>query len=224
MSTAVVHTADGSCTLFSERCGDHYHSLHGAFTESDWIYIREGLLKLPPGEPARILEVGWGTGLNSILALRQAKSRNLHLHLDALEPLPPHIETISSWLIQSERIEQQEKIVLADMHRNREYREGGFSLQVINQELLSYITPHRYDLVFYDAFAPSKQPEMWQEACFLHVGRMMKEDAILLTYCAQGLFRRTLRNIGFRVEKVQGPPGKREITRAIKTNSFPLSH
>lgn len=224
MSASVVPTADGSCTLYSERCGDHYHSLYGAITESDWVYIREGLLKFPSNTPVCILEVGWGTGLNSVLARRQVHVGSRKIKIDALEPFPPDFKTIESWLQHCEHLNEEEKTVLSLMHRNAFFEEPDFFLKVHKMELLSYHALPCYNLVFYDAFAPSRQPEMWDSACFKHIAEMMMPGGMLVTYCAQGLFRRTLKQIGFTVEKVPGPPGKREITRAIKTNSFPLSH
>ncbi|MBH8559762.1 tRNA (5-methylaminomethyl-2-thiouridine)(34)-methyltransferase MnmD [Hymenobacter negativus] len=222
----VRRTADGSATLFVPALNEHYHSQHGARQESAHVFIRHGLLPLLPataetGQPLRILEIGLGTGLNALLTLDAAQAAGAAIEYDGLEtfPLPPAIVAA----LQPEWDERGTplKELFAELHAAPwnvlvELRPG-FRLRKLHQALQAAMLPAvHYHLIYFDAFAPEKQPELWSEAIFSQLHAAAAPGAVLVSYCAQGQFRRNLRAAGWLTEKLPGPPGKREMTRARK--------
>lgn len=222
---SIAHTADGSATLFSPRFDEHYHSIHGAATESMHVFIRHGLEeKLKSTQPLTVLEMGFGTGLNALLT---ALSCPVPVHYVSLEaypvavalaaqlPYPTHVAA----LLQTPP--DQTETLFAAMHA-APWNEAvpllpGFLLEKRHTPLDAFTAlPNTFDLVFYDAFAPSSQPELWTEAVFADLFRWMKPGGILTTYCAKGDVRRAMLAAGLTVERLQGPPRKREMLRARK--------
>ena len=217
--TKPILTADGSHTLFNPKTGEHYHSTFGAITESEHIFIRAGLDALPVSiNPVQILEVGLGTGLNALLAYRWAENHQRELDYFAVEAFPLGKQVVSE-LNYADVLGVDTKILPA-IHNSRNKKvvlSDYFSIEFQHTTLQDLIfQPETYHLVFFDAFSPDAQPEMWTEACFEKIAKAMKQDGILTTYSCKGTVKRALKATGFQIEKLPGPPGKREFLRAVK--------
>lgn len=216
-------TADGSPTLTLSESGITYHSKHGAVQESLHVFIEAGLrhfMALFPGKPVQLLEAGWGTGLNSLLTWILADRLSIPIHYEARElyPLVPdeyraiHYEEVldesgvDEKLLRLHEADWEQKVTLSSF----------FSIKKIKGDILSPGQAPVYDLVYYDAFAPGAQPELWTLDLFTRLFQAMRSNGILVTYCSKGDVRRAMLGAGFLVEKIPGPPGKREMLRAIK--------
>ena len=228
MPLELRRTADGSATLFVPALNEHYHSRHGARQESAHVFIGAGLRPLlkaglgQPGQPPlRLLEVGLGTGLNALLTLPTAQAAGTALTYDALEtlPLPPAVvEALApDWEAEAGEAGRWFRRLHTAPWGVAHPLAPGFFLTKLPQPLqeASLPTAH-YDLIYFDAFAPEKQPELWTAAIFRQLYAAAAPGAVLVSYCAQGQFRRNLRAAGWRTEKLPGPPGKREMTRATR--------
>lgn len=217
-------TADGSATLFVPALNEHYHSRHGARQESRHVFIQAGLAPLLAAgtgqpRPVRVLEVGLGTGLNALLTLEAAQAAGAAIAYDALETyvLPPAIVATlqPEWDARGEPLAGLFARLHAAPWNETTRLEPGFALRKLLVPLAQASLPARhYDLIYFDAFAPEKQPELWTQAVFQQLFVAAAPGAVLVSYCAQGQFRRHLRAAGWLVEKLPGPPGKREMTRA----------
>ena len=220
----VRRTADGSATLFVPALNEHYHSQHGARQESAHVFIRQGLAPLLPaaaatGQPLRILEIGLGTGLNALLTLEAAQAAGAAIAYDGLEtfPLPPVVVAAlqPEWDERGTPIKELFAALHAAPWDVPVALLPGFQLCKWHQSLQAATLPaSHYHLLYFDAFAPEKQPELWTEAVFAQLYAAAAPGAVLVSYCAQGQFRRNLRAAGWLTEKLPGPPGKREMTRA----------
>ena len=216
-------TADGSATLFVPALNEHYHSQHGARQESAHVFVRHGLLpRLPAaaeaGRALRILEVGLGTGLNALLTLEAAQAAGAAIEYNGLEtyPLPPAVVAAlqPEWDARGTPLRELFAALHAAPWEAPVELLPGFRLRKLPQPLQeAALPPAHYDLVYFDAFAPEKQPELWTEAIFARLYAAAAPGAVLVSYCAQGQFRRNLRAAGWHTEKLPGPPGKREMTR-----------
>jgi tRNA U34 5-methylaminomethyl-2-thiouridine-forming methyltransferase MnmC len=219
-------TDDGSATLFVPALNEHYHSRHGARQESKHVFILHGVwprLQADEGlnQPLRVLEIGLGTGLNAMLTLEAGFAKGAEIEYDGLEtfPLPPALVAAlqPEWAAHGEPL----NTLFAELHAapwgQKTALMPGFLLQKINESLQEVaLAPTHYDVIYFDAFAPEKQPELWTEAIFAKLYAAAAPGATLVSYCAQGQFRRNLRAAGWLTEKLPGPPGKREMTRARK--------
>lgn len=214
-------TADGSNTLFVPELNEHYHSTFGAVQESRHIFISEGLLRTDKEiNPLNIFEMGFGTGLNAFLTLLEAERSSRPINYSCIEKFPVSPDLISqlNYPQCTEGCQREKYISLHDAPWNEEVEiSGNFILKKIEGDILNWKFPSEScDLVYFDAFGPEVQPELWSEVIFRKLWVMMKPFSILLTYSAKGSVRRALNTAGFSVEKIPGPPGKREIVRAIK--------
>lgn len=215
----IESTADGSQTLFSEEYGLHYHSTHGAIQESEHVFIKEGLLRSVKKE-LNILEIGLGTGLNALLTLRNAEEDQLKVNYEGLE-LNPVPEEIWSQILYCEQMERPElspsfsAIHLAPWNDWIPISDF-FQLKKTLQDFREADFGSNQDLVYFDAFGPGSQPELWTIEIFNRLYASMAHEGILTTYSAKGDVRRALISAGFKVEKRPGPPGKREMLVAIK--------
>ncbi len=231
----LITTSDGSHSVFSEKFNADYHSKHGAIQESQHVFIKSGLqhfLQSSPllwrgvrGEALRIFEMGFGTGLNAFLTFLELQDKNMNVEYTAVEqfPLPEEIYITFNYaeLLSAEK----HKNTFLKMH-NCEWNafcniSEKFALRKLNTKLESTISDTNYHLVFFDAFAHTAQPELWTEEIFTGLFDAMEEGGILVTYSAKGQVRRNMQAAGFQVEQIQGPPGKREMLRAIKALSLP---
>ncbi len=214
-------TADNSKTLLIPELNESYHSTNGARAESQHIYIECGLSRFIH-QTIELFEMGFGTGLNAALSCQYAVENDVTVNYTALEKYPVSkselLELNYSDLLMNQRIadaysEMHDGFFSTHMSLNPK-----FGFQKILGDLKEVALPRqKYDLVYFDAFAPKIQPELWSLAVFSKIAEAMKSGGVLVTYCSQGQFRRNLTSLGFNVEKLTGPTGKREITRAIKS-------
>jgi tRNA U34 5-methylaminomethyl-2-thiouridine-forming methyltransferase MnmC len=213
-------TSDGSSTLFSGRFNETYHSRHGAIQESVHVFIKAGWehLASKPTE-LHIFEMGFGTGLNALLAAMKAASEEEIVHYTSLEAYPIGQEEIET-LNYGNMLDEQalfEALHAAPWNKKTAINPF-FSLQKLQLKLEDFdLESGKYNLVFFDAFAPNSQPELWTEAVFKKMYKLMTPGGILTTYCAKGDVRRAMIAAGLSAERIPGPPGKREMLRARRT-------
>lgn len=212
-------TADGSYTLYVPELDEHYHSVKGALTESQHIFIDMGLKHSQVSNP-RVLEIGFGTGLNAFLTLITADEMGKNVHFTTIERYPLNEGIIRQLDYPSTINRRHEKEYFA-IHQAPWEEDikltSCFTLHKIEGDFTHYQFEKGYDIIYFDAFAPEKQPEMWEQPLFDSLYKVLNEGGILTTYCAKGVVRRMLQAAGFTVERLQGPPGgKREILRATK--------
>jgi tRNA U34 5-methylaminomethyl-2-thiouridine-forming methyltransferase MnmC len=212
----VITTEDGSSTIFLPELNENYHSTHGAVRESMHVFIDAGLKQIN-SDKIKIFEVGFGTGLNCWLTFKNSEGRDILYH--AIERFP-----IEDNLIQKLNYGQFTGVggdlFFSQIHEFPWEKElmmsQRFMLKKIKGDLISFETPQTYNLIYFDAFAPEVQPELWSAEVFRKMYDMLEPGGILVTYCAKGEVRRTMQACGFAVERLPGPPGKREMLRAIK--------
>lgn len=212
-------TADGSATIYVPHLDEHYHSTKGAFTESCYIFRDCGLLHYHSKTFAtsiKVLEIGFGTGLNAAVTANATNS-DFAVHYISLELYPVEIEMIRQ--LSYDKILDTE--LITKLHEAQWEKPQDISPYFVLEKRLCDFTscplPQDIDVVYFDAFAPEKQPEMWSEDLFKRIYNAMSPGGILTTYCAKGEIRRMLQHIGFTIERLPGPPGgKREILRATK--------
>lgn len=212
-------TADGSYTLFVPEMDEHYHSVKGALTESEHIFIGNGLRHAAATSP-RVLEIGFGTGLNAFLTLLEAQRTGRSIHYTTIERYPLDSRTVDC-LRYPELVAPEAAPLFAELHRapwnTPRTIIPEFTLLKLEADFTGYDFEGGYDVVYFDAFAPEKQPEMWTQPLFDRIFGKMNPGGVLTTYCAKGVVRRMLQSAGFTVERLPGPPGgKREILRATK--------
>ncbi len=220
--TKIIQTEDGSSTLYTKQFNEHYHSIHGAEQESQLIYIDYGLkerLKALEGEairPLKVLEMGFGTGLNAWLSLLVAENSPFPIHYTTIEKYPISLETAKG-LSYAKSSEEQE--LFLQLHRAEWDKDftihSNFTIKKLAIDLLEFEAKgEKFDLIYFDAFSPETQAELWEEQVFQHLAKICEKGAILTTYCAKGEVRRRLQRSGFSVERLAGPIGKREVLRA----------
>ncbi|MGB0508803.1 MAG: tRNA (5-methylaminomethyl-2-thiouridine)(34)-methyltransferase MnmD [Schleiferiaceae bacterium] len=204
-------SSDGSLTIWVPELDEHYHSIHGALTESQHVFIDAGLLAFDK-EEVSILEVGLGTALNARLTLEQKGERNIHYF--ALEKFPLNVEEVNE--IEALGHEKEARILKVEAGKPTVV-EKGFTFELSTEDLKNFKTNvPSFDLIYFDAFAPSAQPELWSEEVFQTMYNALLPGGVLVTYCAKGVVKRTMKSVGFEVEALPGPPRKREMTRAWK--------
>lgn len=212
-------TADGSVTLYRDDLDEHYHSVKGALAESRHVYIDLGWRKFAATHPAvRVFEVGFGTGLNAALTACAALDAGIKTDYFAAElyPIANELTRILTSQQSDDYIREFERVNAAAWN-TPVCISPHFTLHKITADLLTMTLPESIDVVYFDAFAPEKQPEMWDEAVFRAIYNAMSPGGILTTYCAKGAIRRLLQHVGFLTERLPGPlHGKREVLRATK--------
>ena len=220
----IVISEDGSSTIYQSDIDEHYHSIKGAIQESQHIFIQAalkywiGILKNKEVKELNILEIGFGTGLNALLVILEDLDIKINYYTFEAYPLEQEIidtlkyhnnSSVDSLFKRLHEVEWNEIKVISDY----------FSIFKINKDFSLFISDQfneLFDIVFFDAFSPDKQPRMWTTDIFSKIYQWMREDGILTTYCAKGNVRRSMQEVGFSVERIPGPPGKREILRASK--------
>lgn len=214
----ILTTKDGSHTLFSEQFNATYHSLHGAIQESEYVFIQQGLefaLSAMEDNKLYVLEMGFGSGLNAWLTSCYKTSKIIHYHTLEAFPLKGNILQELNYATTDDERKKWKEIHTCDWEKEIQVHEHFLFCK--HQTLLQdFKTEKQFDLVYYDAFAPSAQPELWAESVFKKIYHLMNSKGVLVTYCAQGQMKRNLKAAGFIVETLPGPPGKREMTRAFK--------
>jgi tRNA U34 5-methylaminomethyl-2-thiouridine-forming methyltransferase MnmC len=211
----IIVCEDGSHTLYVPQLQEHYHSTHGAVNESMHVFIQMGLLQ-HSNASISILEVGFGTGLNALLTLVSANEKSIYYH--AVEKYPLCLELVGqlNYGIHLPGCSSLYHQLHQSLWGEDVKMTSSFTLHKTHADLRAVELVRKYDLVYFDAFAPSKQPDLWQIDVFANIFRQMNPKGILVTYCAKGSVRRMLKEVGFFVERLPGPPGKREMLRAIR--------
>lgn len=216
----LITTHDGSHTLLNTALNETYHSVHGALQESKHVFIQHGLDFISKDKLAiHILEVGFGTGLNALLTMQRANAENLLVYYTTLEafPVEEDIWTKLNYVDSAEAKEQFEKLHRAKWNE-AENVSSNFVLRKLHTTLQQVeLESSHYDLIYFDAFAPSKQPEMWEIRMLKKVVNAIKPVGVFVTYCAKGQLKRDLQSLHMEVESLPGPPGKREMVRAKKS-------
>lgn len=217
----LILTNDGSHSVFSEKYGVTYHSTYGAVTESEHVFIAAGLRhKAAVQREISVLETGFGTGLNAFMTWLEAEKTNLKINYAGLETSPlseNEAEALDypAALGCPERAADFLALHRCDWDIPKDLSEH-FIFEKRQKPIEEFVQPETFDVIYFDAFAPQAQPELWTEEVFHNMYESLKPQGVLVTYCAQGHFKRTLKKVGFTVERLQGPPGKREMTRATK--------
>lgn len=220
MAIKIITTEDGSHSLFDAALNETYHSTRGARGESMHVFIKEGLAywcATNSAKEVRILEVGLGTGLNAFLSAKWAGEHHQKIHFTSLEPFPIQKDLYENLnFYQSD----EEKELLLDIHQS-EWEKAvvlspNFVLHKTIFKLEDFISPELYSIIYFDAFAPGKQPEVWSLVNLKKCYSLLNQGGILTTYCAQGQFKRNLAKAGFQVETLKGAMGKKEMVRGIR--------
>ncbi len=218
----ITPTADGSNTLYNEEIGEHYHSKHGALQESLHVFIKAGLEHTAgcfPDRQIKVLEVGFGTGLNFLLSAAWCLERNLSLSYVSLEAYPLRGEELESTGYNAyipDSLWQSTTLNYGKAMQQTSEIAAGIQLRILHTHLHRYDSPERFDLLYYDAFSVQHQPEMWTDEIIAHACQFLKPGGIFVTYAITGKLKRALQGIGFHIEKLPGAPGKREMLRATK--------
>lgn len=220
MGRELVQTADGSHSLYVPALNERYHSRHGAIQESSHVFVDMGFRPMADGlSTVKVLEMGFGTGLNALLTALEAMQLQVRVEYWAVEAYPLHPEEVEALNYPhlvggTEAGAVWESIHAAPWNARVEVCPQ-FCLTRLHTRMEGLALEERVHLVYFDAFAPEKQPELWTEAMFQNMRRHMEPGGRLTTYCAKGAVRRVMQAAGFQVQKVKGPPGKREMLIAI---------
>lgn len=220
MKREVIVTADGSKTIFIPEMEENYHSGHGALQEALHVFIEHGLRPLIQKERVTVFEMGFGTGLNALLTMVEAAKTGQQIVYEGIEAFPVDekmaIEMAYDQQIGSEYSDRFKAMHSVDWNVPHQLTET-FNFTKIHQKIEDY-TPQneQFDIVYYDAFGPRAQNSMWDPEILAKMYMMLKPGGILVTYCAKGQVKRDLKALGFTIEALPGPPGKREMTRAFK--------
>jgi tRNA U34 5-methylaminomethyl-2-thiouridine-forming methyltransferase MnmC len=214
-------TADGSFTLFNETIGEHYHSSHGALQESKHVFIEAGLKKaiaLNEGKPIRVLEVGFGTGLNFILSFAHCEENNIKLDYTGIEAFPLTLEVIKQTGYDqyvSPAIWQQFTKAYPPALMQQQSLTANVTLEIPHTPLKNFESKTEFDVLYYDAFSVQHQPEMWTDEVIAYACSFLRPGGIFVTYAITGNLKRAVKKCGFTIEKLPGAPGKREMLRAV---------
>ncbi len=222
MERSVILTKDGSHTISIPEMNVTYHSHHGAIQESLHVFIKAGLLVSDAfgASDTSILEMGFGTGLNALLTLIEAERLKRQIHYTAIELFPLQYEEITA-LNYCDQLYRKDLIPIFEKLHQCEWEKDititpHFTLHKKKESLLQFNTSKLQNIIYFDAFAPSAQPKLWTPSIFEKLYSMLLTKGILVTYCSKGDVRRAMQSAGFIVEKLPGPPGKREMVRATK--------
>ncbi len=228
MERKIIITSDGSKSLYLPQWEETYHSRHGAVQEAYHVFIRKGLDLFETGSELRILEMGFGTGLNCFITWLECHRRGLTIYYHALEAYPVKPTVIQQLDYPMALGQAEHKAVFERLHSCKWDEEvqitKNFRLFKAKEQFSdfnpseSFGRKENFDLIYFDAFAPRVQPELWSESMFQIMYEALREEGVLVTYSAKGSVRRSMQAVGFSVERLPGPPGKREMLRAIKAS------
>lgn len=222
MKRSIITTADGSKTIQIEDWNEHYHSVHGALQEAKHVYIEMGLHEFinrhPEQKQLSILEIGFGTGLNAMLTATDISASKTMITYHGIEAYPVSNEELKA--LEYDTLVPSSSQIFDKLHSTSwgvEHKILTHFTLVKRQEFFSDLEDlNTFDIVYFDAFGPRVQPELWTVTIFELIFRAMRAQGILVTYSAKGSVRRALQEVGFSVERLSGPPGKREMLRATK--------
>ncbi|WP_298550778.1 tRNA (5-methylaminomethyl-2-thiouridine)(34)-methyltransferase MnmD [uncultured Algibacter sp.] len=231
MKREIIITADGSTTIQIPEWNEQYHSKHGAIQEAYHVFIKHGLHHFcnqechlersrKVKESISILEIGFGTGLNAFITLLEAKKLKLNINYNGVEAYPVSEDEIKALNYTETLKVENDEILFQKIHETpweeRNQIKDGFIL-VKRKQLFSEIRDtETHNIIYFDAFGARVQPELWTETIFEIMYNALKPNGILVTYSAKGSVRRAMQAVGFKVERLPGPPGKREMLRACK--------
>jgi tRNA U34 5-methylaminomethyl-2-thiouridine-forming methyltransferase MnmC len=214
----IIITSDGSHTLYVPDIDEHYHSINGAIQESLHIFINNGFNAITTN-PVNILEIGFGTGLNALLTAISAEKTKREVFYTAVEkyPLP---ETITDILNYETFLKDAQHGLFKQIHQaawncNHKISQH-FTIRKVQADAVKNIPEGKYHIIYFDAFAPDKQPEMWTKEMFEKISSSTLKSGVFVTYSAKGEVKRNLKSCGFDVTILPGPPGKRHIIRGVK--------
>lgn len=212
----ILTTKDQSFTLYSEQFEQTYHSIHGALTESLHVFIRHGLERIAQTKSTiSVFEMGYGTGLNAALTWQYAIANHLIISYEGVEKFPVTTSIYEKLTLENSDLQNK----LDSLNRSEWgilHSSDNFSWRKNQIDIIHYQPLHKFDIIYFDAFAPNAQPDLWSEIVFIKMYEMLNPNGILTTYCAKGEVKRTLKRCGFTIESPAGPAGKREMTVAVK--------
>ena len=219
MKREIITTSDGSSTIHLPEWNEQYHSIHGAIQEAKHVFIETGL-KLFSNKEINILEIGFGTGLNCFITFLEAVRLDLKVNYLGVEAYPVLQNEIEKLNYVEELEAEDFGKKFDEMHTNNWNENFAisdvFSLEKRQQFFNEIDSNNEIDLIYFDAFGARVQPELWTEAIFRSMFKALKNGGVLVTYSAKGSVRRAMQSVGFTVERLPGPPGKREMLRATK--------
>lgn len=221
----LITTGDGSHSLLNTTLDETYHSRHGALQESKYVFIKQGLefyIEKTGAKQLSIFEVGFGTGLNAWLSVQAARTLNIRITYTSLEtfPLPNSVWPSLNYAAGTEFENTFVKLHEAEWNKEVEIT-ADFTLCKMEQRLQDFDSGEKlFDIIYFDAFAPNKQPELWEAPVLGKVANALSPSGIFVTYCAKGQLKRDLKSFGLMVESLPGPPGKREMVRAFKNTAL----
>lgn len=222
MKREILHTDDGSTTIHLPEWNEQYHSKHGALQEARHVFIKTGLEKVLESKLKKIaiLEIGFGTGLNALVTWEAAKKSNVVVTYTGVEAYPVSMAEVEELNFPQALEDPGAAPFFKKIHQTGwedEFAVADFFTLTKQQKLFQEIADvNKYDLIYFDAFGARVQPDLWTEAIFSIMFNALKENGILVTYAAKGSVRRAMQQVGFIVERLPGPPGKREMLRATK--------
>lgn len=213
----IITTADGSHSLYLSSLDETYHSRHGALQESQYVFIQQGLEKIVSDRPViHVLEVGFGTGLNALLTASFAQAHQREIHFHSLETFPLEAALMADYgdekTLGGHSVEVFKKLHDVSWDKMEKVTEF-FHLKKEEVSVQNAVLEQKYDIVYYDAFGPRAQPDMWTLEIFDKLYKCLVPGGMLVTYCAKGQVRRDMQSVGFKMERLPGPPGKREMMR-----------
>lgn len=221
MKREIIQTSDGSTTIHIPQWNEQYHSIHGAIQEAYHVFIKQGLASIS-FRNISVLEIGFGTGLNSFITFLEAKNNDLVIDYVGVDAYPVQEEEIKQLNYVTQLNANQHQEVFKTFHscqwEKKHQVNSNFSLLKRKQFFHEINDQGMYDLIYFDAFGARVQPELWTEKIFTKMFNALKFKGTLVTYSAKGSVRRAMLSVGFSVERLEGPPGKREMLRATKSN------
>tara|TARA_R110002073_G_scaffold220418_1_gene380591 strand:- start:82356 stop:83021 length:666 start_codon:yes stop_codon:yes gene_type:complete len=217
----IIITSDGSTTIHLPEWNEQYHSKHGAIQEAYHVFIKHGLDQLIDQHKIRILEIGFGTGLNCLITYLEGVNKNIQIDYTGVEAYPVELDEVQKLNYISALKAKNYSDFFSDIHTlpwNISHKiNTAFSLTKRKQFFSEIDDEEAYNLIYFDAFGARVQPELWTVDLFSKMYKALKTQGILVTYSAKGSVRRAMVEVGFTVERLPGPPGKREMLRAVKT-------
>ena len=219
MKREIIKTSDGSTTIHIPEWNEQYHSIHGAIQEANHVYINNGL-KYKSSNQIAVLEIGFGTGLNSFMTFLAAQNKELLIEYVGVEAYPILEEELLKLNYVAELGATQFAKIFESFHscswEEKHQITSHFTLLKRKQFFHEIEDENKFDVIYFDAFGARVQPELWTEQIFLKMFLALKSEGVLVTYAAKGSVRRAMQSVGFNVERLPGPPGKREMLRAVK--------
>jgi len=211
-------TEDGSHSMFSEKHGVSYHSKYGAIQETEHVFINAAFRHQLPSSSLSILDIGFGTGLNAYMTYLEAISKKVNVNYVGIEAYPISLEEAQQFNYAQQL--KQDNSTFLKLHESDwdiPHKVSEFFIFEKNQTRFENLNfKNQFDIIYFDAFAPNAQPELWEENVLQKMFDALKVNGVLTTYCAKGVVKRTLKKVGFEIDAIPGPPGKREMTRGKK--------